>query len=217
MVAAQETPRMLRNFEQRHANMMAERYWRQEAAAAMFEPEKTVRAFLDMLLVADNWPTPPVLDAESRESWRKRRFLPGELPRLGGQWKGCGRPQVLVSYGLAMARWPLQKPRCMPFLLRREGGRWRIAWEEMRRSFVQDSTGWHLVHMPRGWAFGFRGWRLIPVAGAEGLRTQVRETVKAGTPGIVPPDDEKAERRAVADVAQARQGGHMAGKLRVWN
>lgn len=221
LVRAEETPRMVQAFEQRHAKMMAERYWRQEAAADPFAPEKTVRAFLDMLLAADDWPTPPVLDAKGRESWRKRRFIPGELRQLGWQWKECGNPDMQVAQSLAMARWPLQKkPRCMPILLRREQGRWRIAWEETRLAFERDSKGWRVVRLPRGWEFGFAGWRFVAMEGENGLRPRQKEKVRQddGTPLIGPPDDEKARREQRADVARAQQGGHMAaGNLRVWN
>ncbi len=219
MVRAEDTPRMVRDFEQRHAKMMAVRYWRQEAAADPFAPEKTVRAFLDMLLAADDWPTPPVLDAKSRESWRKRRFIPGELRQLGWQWKGCGKPEVKVEQDLAMARWPLKKkPLCMPILLRREQGRWRIAWEETRLAFERDSKGWRVVRSPRGWQFGFAGWRFVAIEGENGLRAREEEPEKHGMPQIAPPDDGKAQKRKPADVARAEQGGHMAaGNVRVWN
>ena len=220
MVRAEDTPRMVRAFEQRHAQVMAERYWRQESAAHPLAPEKTVRAFLDMLMAADDWPTPPVLDARSRESWRKRRFIPGELRRLGWQWQGCGKPEVKVAQELAMVRWPLTKPQCVPILLRREKGRWRIAWEETRLAFERDGKGWRVVRLPRGWEFGFEGWRFVAVEGENGLRAREKEPeakVEDGTPLIAPPDDENARPDKAPGIAQTDKGGHMTGNVRVWN
>ena len=215
----EDTPRMVRSFEERHAAMMAARYWRLESAADTFAPEKTVKAFQDMLLAADDWPMPPVLDAKSRENWRKRRFLPGELRQLGWQWKGCGKPEVKISQTLAMARWPLEKPLCTPILLRREQGRWRVAWEETRLAFERNSKGWRLVRLPRGWEFGFAGWRFVALEGESGLRARKQDPKPedGGLPGVAAPEDEKPEKAAPGDVARAEQGGHMAGDVRVWN
>ena len=156
-----ETIARLFGFEQKHVAILSERYWRQVRAASMFEPERTVQAFFDLLKAGDIYPYPPVLDRKSRIAWQKTRVTPEQLQRIASRWKDCGRPAIHISYNYAMATWPLDKPTCAPLLLRREQGRWRIAWKDTERLIGGGGDRpWRLLSLKNNpWLFGFGNWQ----------------------------------------------------------
>lgn len=156
-----ETLARLFGFEQTHVAIFSERYWRQVRAAAMFHPEKTVQAFFDLLKAGDIYPYPPVLDRKSRIAWQKLRITPEQLRSIAKRWQGCGRPEIRISYNYAMAAWSLRQPHCAPILLRREQGRWRIAWQDTLRLFTGGGeTAWRLVTLDDNpWIFGLAPWQ----------------------------------------------------------
>ena len=209
-----ETITRLFGFDQRHVEILSERYWRQIRAASMFQPRKTVRAFFDLLKAGDIYPYPPVLDRKSRIAWQKMRITPDQLKGIARRWRGCGRPRIRVSYGYAMATWPLSKPLCAPLLLHREQGRWRVAWRDTSRLFSGGGDRpWRLTSLKNNpWLFGFGDWRfdatgrphdahdLLPVVAA----VTDDAALPAARAGIaMPANAETAERTAVA-------GGHGA-------
>ena len=156
-----ETIARLFGFEQEHGKILSERYWRQVRAASMFEPHKTVQAFFDLLKAGDIYPYPPVLDRRSRITWQKMRITPEYLHRIARRWQGCGKPQMRISYNFAMAAWNLRTPHCAPLLLRREQGRWRVAWRDTIRLFSGGGDNpWRLVSLKNNpWLFGLDGWQ----------------------------------------------------------
>ncbi len=160
MLSNTATRQHLAQLEQRHAARMQEHYWLREDAAGMFSPRKTIRAFMDALRAADAQATPAVLDAPSRRWWQRLRHDQDRLRQLARAWAGCGAPRVRILMGHAVALWPREKKRCMPLLLRREHGRWRIAWTETQKLFRRNRQGrWRFADIPPdmfgGWLFAF--------------------------------------------------------------
>ena len=161
MISNHETRQRLASLEHRHVAVLNSRYWRKEEAAGAFSPEKTVQAFLAALRFGDDYLQLPVLDAASRKRWAKTRLSRQELWKLAARWQGCGAPRTLVEHDHAIIRWPAGSRRCMPLLLHREDGRWRIAWNDMQAAFQHDRYGrWHLAQdagkLLGAWVFAFR-------------------------------------------------------------
>ncbi len=175
--------------EQRHAAVLARKVWRREAAAHPHQPLATTRVFLLMLKAGDSYPGAPVLDAESRQQWKRARPTPGQLRQLWRRWATCGTPSGHVAHDRAVLHWSPDRPTCAPLLLRREQGRWRVAWEETRRLLATDARGrWRLANgLPHGWLFGFRDMLFAadgsprPLRGAQGKNDLIR--IVGPTPG----------------------------------
>ena len=153
MVSNHDTRQQVAALEDRHTKLLHQRWWRREAAAGLFSPAKTVHAFAAALQHGEKSPLLPLLDAESRRTRAWTRIT-------GAHWRGCGAAEIRIAYNHAAALWPRTQRFCPPLLLRREGGRWRIALRATLAAFHVDARGyWHLItphgNAPRGWAFAF--------------------------------------------------------------
>ncbi len=176
MMTNHETRQRVASLEQRHTATLARKYWRREEAAGLFSPGKTVHAFLAALRARDNHPRLPLFTADSYRPGVGLRLAGDELHTLWSIWHGCGAFQTHVEGSRAVVRWPLTQSHCLPLLLRREQGRWRIAWTDMRNTLAINANGrWSFAHageqLPHAWLFAFPELFPVPDATSPDLKT----------------------------------------------
>ncbi len=99
-------------------------YWRDPAKLSDVGPEKVVEAYLAAMQAHDASPLLPLYSTATREMLRKRRLTPVDMDAQVTRHAGCGSLNALVNGNNALVRHA--EGRCPPFLLKKEGGIWRV-------------------------------------------------------------------------------------------
>ena len=99
-------------------------YWRDPGKLADAEPEKVAEAYLAAMRAHDASPLLPLYSGATREMLRKRRLTPVDMDAQVARHEGCGPLKALVNGGNALVRH--EGEGCPPFLLKKEGGQWRV-------------------------------------------------------------------------------------------
>ncbi len=99
-------------------------YWRDPQKLSEVGPEKVAEAYLAAMRAHDASPMLPLYSTATREMLRKRRLTPVDMDAQVARHAGCGPLKALVNGGNALVRHVAG--RCPPFLMKREGGMWRV-------------------------------------------------------------------------------------------
>ena len=99
-------------------------YWRNPEKLSGAGPEKVAEAYLAAMRAHDASPLLPLYSRATRQMLRKRRLTPVDMDARVAQHAGCGPLKVLVNGDNALVQHV--DGTCPPFLMKREGGTWRV-------------------------------------------------------------------------------------------
>ncbi len=130
----------------------------QPDVSATGKPADTVNAYIHAMQQGNSRPDLDIYSKASRQMLKEWVVTKAQMRNVVRDHRTCTGERSFIEAQKAVVVYDAQSGVCNPYLLRKEGGQWRIDFAYMQKIIRFDTNNhWHMPWGAKDFAFGFTG------------------------------------------------------------